>query len=143
MGASTQTKIAPNVRYGIIRDKHCWEKDVEIEYTARNQNLQLEGNTQNLPYRSILANRHMKVSSQCLICSQGGEDIHHGLFTCKHAAKVWRAMGLDEFKKDALVFDRSGSTSLEYLIRLARKKSLVLGQPKLQTMFKVAAWYIW
>jgi hypothetical protein len=90
-----------------------------------------------LPCRSILANRHIKVSAQCAICSQGAEDIRHALFTYRRAADVWQAIGLDDFINDALAIDRSGSASLEYLIGLARKKSPVVGQPELQTMYTV------
>jgi hypothetical protein len=96
-----------------------------------------------LPCRAILADRHMKVSAQCPVCSHGAEDVRHALFTCDRAKKVWRALGLEEFINEALAYDRAGSVSLEYLIGLSRKKSPILGQPNLQTMFAVASWYIW
>jgi hypothetical protein len=46
-----------------------------------------------LPCMGALANRHIKVSSGCPICSMSCEDIKHTLFTCNGAKEVWRKMG--------------------------------------------------
>jgi hypothetical protein len=67
-----------------------------------------------MPCRAILANRHIKISGQRLVCCAGAEDI-------KHACQV----------------------VLEHLLCLPRRNSLVLDQRGLQETMTVAAWYIW
>jgi hypothetical protein len=47
-----------------------------------------------LPCRVVLANRHMRVSPQCLLCLIGAEDIKHLLFECQRARRVWDHLGL-------------------------------------------------
>jgi hypothetical protein len=75
----------------------------------------------------ILANRHIKVCSQCPICKQGVEDIRYLMFTCNRAKKIWKSLGLDEVIDKALLLDRSGSMVFEELLRSPRKKSHVPG----------------
>jgi ribonuclease HI len=96
-----------------------------------------------LPCRAILANRHIKTSGQCPVCSSGAEDIRHALFTCERAAAVWKALGLENIIAEALLADRAGQVSLEHLICMQQQKSPVLGHSSLQVMILVGAWYIW
>jgi ribonuclease HI len=96
-----------------------------------------------LPCRAILADRHMKVAAQCPVCLNGAENIRHALFTCDRAIQVWKALGLEQHIEEALVYDRAGSVALKYLIGSDRRSSPVMGQPDLQTLVAVGAWYIW
>jgi hypothetical protein len=141
LAGRTRSKLAARGARATARARWAhWARSGSRRPLASRRSLALHGT---LPCRAILADRHMKVSAQCPVCSHGAEDVRHALFTCDRAKKVWRALGLEEFINEALAYDRAGSVSLEYLIGLSRKKSPILGQPNLQTMFAVASWYIW
>lgn len=96
-----------------------------------------------VPGMCLLANRHIKVAAQCPICQQGAEDIRHLIFTCKRAKEVWKALGLDDFLKQFMATDRSGSVILEEILRSQVKKSPIIGHLGFQETVAVAAWYIW
>ena len=71
-----------------------------------------------LPCYGVLAGRHVPLIPQCPLCKIGLEDIQHCLFTCIRASEVWTALGLSEVIEQAARQDRSGSITLDILIRL-------------------------
>lgn len=93
--------------------------------------------------RSIIANRHIKVSPQCPLCPDGAEDIRHLIFTCHRAKEVWSALGLTEIIDEALMVDRSGSVVMEEIIRSNSKERPVLSNFGVAESVIVGAWYIW
>ena len=72
-----------------------------------------------------------QVNPQCPICMGGAEDMRHLMFTCQRAKEVWRSLGLWEIIDKALVVDKSGSVTLEELIR-GCGKSPILGMKHLK-----------
>jgi ribonuclease HI len=96
-----------------------------------------------VPGRGILANRHIKVSAQCPVCSSGCEDIKHLMFTCKRAKEVWKELGLEDYIRTACDIDHSGSVVLEEILRGPLKNNPVIGLLGLKETILVAAWYIW
>ena len=80
-----------------------------------------------LPCRVTLANRHLKVSPQCPVCSIGPEDTKHMLFQCHKAKDVWSRLGMDDVVKRACLVDREGEAVLEFLLLLPDQEFSILG----------------
>jgi hypothetical protein len=70
-----------------------------------------------IPLKCVMANRHIGNSSECSICKQGPEDIQHLLFMCPTAQDLWTQLGLQDVISEATLVYRSGSTTLEVLLR--------------------------
>lgn len=91
----------------------------------------------------VLANRHIPVTGQCLICLMGPEDIKHLMFSCVHARQVWLSLGILDVVEDDSKLDKSGSVVLEEIMRRPSNKSLVLGHVGLKEIIITRAWYMW
>jgi hypothetical protein len=96
-----------------------------------------------LPGMAILANRHIKVSTQCPVCKNGPEDICHVLFGCLRAKEVWGELGMLEVIEHAMMVDRSGSVVLEHILRSPNSKIPQLQHVNLHEIITVGGWYIW
>ena len=81
----------------------------------------------------------MPLIPQCPICKVGLEDIQHCLFTCDRATQVWSSLGLTEEIDRAVVQDRSGSITLDILIRL----HMTTHDIPTAELILVAMWFIW
>jgi hypothetical protein len=95
-----------------------------------------------IPGMAILADRHIPVSPQCPVCSQGQEDILHLIFSCRRAKEIWHSLGLTDVINSALL-DRSASIVLEGILR---NQNLMQGGndiTDLKELICVRAWYIW
>ena len=92
-----------------------------------------------LPCYGVLAGRHIPLILQCPICKVGLEDIQHCLFTCDRATQVWSLLGLTEEIDRAVVQDRSGSITLDILIRL----HMTTHDIPTAELILVAMWFIW
>ncbi|KAI4965825.1 hypothetical protein ZWY2020_048079 [Hordeum vulgare] len=96
-----------------------------------------------LPCRVTLANRHMKISPICLVCSDGLEDTKHMFFLCNKAKEVWKRLGWDNIIDKACKVDRAGEEVLEYLLLLPDQKLCILGHHNVREMIAITAWYLW
>uniref|UniRef100_A0A453ESM3 Reverse transcriptase zinc-binding domain-containing protein n=1 Tax=Aegilops tauschii subsp. strangulata TaxID=200361 RepID=A0A453ESM3_AEGTS len=96
-----------------------------------------------IPCRVTLANRHVKVSPICPICSEGLEDTKHMLFRFTKAKEVWKRLGLDDIIEKACEIDRAGEAVLEYLLLLPDQHLWILGCHNVREMIAISAWYLW
>lgn len=92
-----------------------------------------------LPCYGVLAGRHIPLNPQCPMCKIGFEDIQHCLFTCPRALEVWTELGLEEEIDRAVLQDRSGSISLEILVRLRSVRHEI----PVAELILVAMWFLW
>jgi ribonuclease HI len=96
-----------------------------------------------LPLKCILANRHIGTSAACPICSAGPEDIMHLLFTCPMAKELWNAIGIYSVIEEALGQDRSGSATLEILLRQDSVNLAGFSDIGQKEVIVISCWYLW
>lgn len=87
----------------------------------------------------VLVGRHIPLVPQCPLCKIRLEDIQHCLFTCARALDVWFELGLENDIIRAVRQDRSGSITLEILVRMC---TMIHELPTAELIL-VAMWFIW
>jgi hypothetical protein len=96
-----------------------------------------------LPFKCIMANRHVGTSSECPICHQGPEHILHLIFQCPTARELWMTLGIHEMIDQAMIVDRTRSAVLEEIF--CRNSTLMMGfnDIGLKEVVAITSWYIW
>ena len=126
---------------GPINPHPMWESIGELKVPAKVKIFLWRVMQNTIPCRSVLANRHIKVSDQCPVCENGAQDVKHLLFECSRAKLVWRNLGMDN---KACKIDRAGQAVLEFLLSPEHLvPSLVLGEETTAEKIAITCWYLW
>lgn len=82
---------------------------------------------------SVLFNRHIRTSRNCLLCGGNDETILHAIFDCTHVAQIWTH---SEFA--GILTDAPQSSFADRLLWLAGKV-----ERKQLHIFSLLAWATW
>lgn len=126
---------------GPMKDHPMWSKIWSLRVPSKVKIYLWRIMQETLPCRAVLANRHVKVSGQCPLCTEGVEDLKHLLFQCPHAVLVWRELGLEHLMDSACAIDRAGQAVLEHLLCVEHKVTNT--SHAILELVAVACWYIW
>jgi hypothetical protein len=96
-----------------------------------------------IPCNGVLANRHMRPSSQCTLCQSDCESIRHAYFLCPRVTEIWRKLGLWEFISHVCSMELDGGSALEALFRDKQAAAPMFPEIFRNDILAVAVWYIW
>uniref|UniRef100_A0A8I6XSL7 Reverse transcriptase zinc-binding domain-containing protein n=1 Tax=Hordeum vulgare subsp. vulgare TaxID=112509 RepID=A0A8I6XSL7_HORVV len=69
-----------------------------------------------IPCYGVLANRHIRTSSQCPLCISDCESIKHVMFQCPRVLEIWRILGLSSLIQEVCTMERDGGAILQDLL---------------------------
>uniref|UniRef100_A0A8I6YQZ6 Reverse transcriptase domain-containing protein n=1 Tax=Hordeum vulgare subsp. vulgare TaxID=112509 RepID=A0A8I6YQZ6_HORVV len=96
-----------------------------------------------IPCYGVLANRHIKTSSQCPLCTTDCESIKHLFFQCPQVVEIWRILGLSSLIQEVCTLERDGSAVLQDLLLSKSSIRSNIADVGRGEIIATAVWYIW
>jgi hypothetical protein len=128
-GSSSMLPVWKTLRYLNVPGKikiHCWRVLLGA-----------------IPCNGVLANRHMKPSSQCQLCMTDCESVHHALFTCPRVNDILQLLGLHELTTQVCSFKSDDGHALEALFRDRSAKAPLIPEVDRNDLVATTVCYVW
>ncbi|KAE8769205.1 hypothetical protein D1007_59232 [Hordeum vulgare] len=96
-----------------------------------------------IPCYGVLANRHIKTSSQCPLCTSDCESIKHLFFQCPRVLEIWRILGPSSLIQEFCTLERDGSAVLQDLLLSKSSIRSNIADVGREEIIATVVWYIW